>query len=156
MLSYALYSLTTEINHNTIIRQLANYVIRIEVKVNKLTEVFKALSDRNRLRIVLALTKYDELCACQLTELIQVTSATASRHMGVLISAKIVESRKDGRWVFYRLCKEKSDLNALIHWVELQLRNDSAAKLDEKDLAKITSIDPEELCREQRGAKCCS
>ena len=63
--------------------------------MDKLTAIFKALSDRNRLRIVSALMKCDELCACQLTELIQVTGATASRHMGVLISSGLVDSRKD-------------------------------------------------------------
>lgn len=74
--------------------------------MNRLTAIFKALSDRNRLRIVSALMKCDELCACQVTELIQVTGATASRHMGVLISSDLVGSRKDGRWVYYRLCRE--------------------------------------------------
>ena len=123
--------------------------------MDKLTAIFKALSDRNRLRIVSALMKYDELCACQLTELIQVASATASRHMGVLISSNIVESRKDGRWVYYRLSKEQSDLGSLFDWIEQQLSNEPAAKLDEKELKNITARDPEDLCREQRGAKCC-
>ena len=123
--------------------------------MDKLTAIFKALSDRNRLRIVSALMKYDELCACQLTELIQVASATASRHMGVLISSNIVESRKDGRWVYYRLSKEQSDLGSLFDWIEQQLSNEPAAKLDEKELKSITARDPEDLCREQRGAKCC-
>ena len=123
--------------------------------MDKLTTIFKALSDKNRLRIVSALMKYDELCACQLTELIQVASATASRHMGVLISSNIVESRKDGRWVYYRLSKEQSDLGSLFDWIEQQLSNEPAAKLDEKELKSITARDPEDLCREQRGAKCC-
>mgnify|MGYP001580220718 FL=1 len=123
--------------------------------MDKLTAIFKALSDNNRLRIVSALMKYDELCACQLTELIQVTSATASRHMGVLISSELVESRKDGRWVYYRLRKEQKELETLFGWIEHQLRNNQAAKLDEKELKGITARDPEDLCREQRGSKCC-
>ncbi len=123
--------------------------------MDKLTTIFKALSDNNRLRIVSALMKYDELCACQLTELIQVTSATASRHMGVLISSELVESRKDGRWVYYRLRKEQKELETLFGWIEHQLRNNQAAKFDEKELKNITAREPEELCREQRGAKCC-
>ena len=123
--------------------------------MDKLTAIFKALSDRNRLRIVSALIKYEELCACQLTELIQVTSATASRHMGVLISSNIVQSRKEGRWVYYCLSQEESGLEVLMGWIEQQLRDDSTAKKDEKELKKITSRDPEDLCREQRGDKCC-
>ena len=44
--------------------------------------LLKALSDTNRLRTVLALHRYEELCACQITELLQVTGETVSRHLG--------------------------------------------------------------------------
>ena len=63
-----------------------------------MTSIFKALSDRNRLRAVSPLMQVNELCACQITERLQVTGATASRHMGVLISAGLVCRKKDGRW----------------------------------------------------------
>lgn len=124
--------------------------------MDTLTALFKALSDRNRLRIVSALTKYSDLCACQLTELIQVTGATASRHMGVLISSGLVSSRKDGRWVYYRLCREKADLSELIDWIESQLSKDPETSADAVRLDEITSHDPEDICRKQRGKECCS
>ncbi len=123
--------------------------------MEKLTAIFKALSDRNRLRIVSVLMKCDELCACQLTELIQVTGATASRHMGVLISSGLVDSRKDGRWVYYRLGREQADFGVLINWVESQLSNDPDAVSDAATLKNITSCEPEDLCRKQRGDDCC-
>ena len=123
--------------------------------MDKLAATFKALSDRNRLRIVGALLTHDELCACQLTELLQVTGATASRHMGVLISSGLVVSRKEGRWVFYRLCREQANFGVLIDWIDAQLRNDRAAALDAKTLEKITSYEPDALCRKQRGEECC-
>jgi ArsR family transcriptional regulator len=62
-------------------------------------ELFKALSDMNRLRIVVALGRYEELCACQITELLQVTGATVSRHLGVLQHAGVLKSRKEGRFL---------------------------------------------------------
>lgn len=65
--------------------------------MDNLTALFKALADRNRLRIVGALLKYDELCACQIIELMQVTGATVSRYIGVLIASGLIGSRKDGR-----------------------------------------------------------
>jgi len=123
--------------------------------MEKLTAIFKALSDRNRLRIVSALMKCDELCACQLTELIQVTGATASRHMGVLISSGLVDSRKDGRWVYYRLRREQADFGILIDWVESQLSNNPDAISDATTLTDITACEPEDLCRKQRGEECC-
>jgi len=123
--------------------------------MDKLTALFKALSDRNRLRIVAALLKHDELCACQLTELIQVTGATASRHMGVLIASGLVDSRKDGRWVYYRIRREQADAGVLIGWIESQLSRDPDIALDAKTLDEITSCEPEDLCRKQRGDECC-
>ncbi|MDY0191372.1 MAG: metalloregulator ArsR/SmtB family transcription factor [Desulfuromonas sp.] len=123
--------------------------------MNNLTTIFKALADGNRLRIVAALIRHEELCACQITELIQVTGATASRHMGILLSSGLVESRKDGRWVYYRIRREQINLSPLIHWIETQLYTDTDVTRDAKKLAEITACDPEELCRKQRGEKCC-
>lgn len=122
--------------------------------MDKLTALFKALSDRNRLRIVAALLKHDELCACQLTELIQVTGATASRHMGVLISSGLVDSRKEGRWVYYRIRREQADGGVLVSWIKSQLSRDPDIALDAKTLDEITSCEPEDLCRKQRGDEC--
>lgn len=123
--------------------------------MEKLTALFKALSDRNRIRIVSALLKYDELCACQLTELIQVTSATASRHMGVLIASGLVESRKDGRWVYYKICQEHTELSVLISWLKSRFEGEPYLALDEITMDEILSCEPEDLCRKQRGDDCC-
>jgi ArsR family transcriptional regulator, arsenate/arsenite/antimonite-responsive transcriptional repressor len=43
--------------------------------MNDLLSILKALSDKNRLRIFYALLTYEELCACQITELLQVAGA---------------------------------------------------------------------------------
>jgi len=67
--------------------------------------ITKALADGNRLRAVMALVDHDELCVCQITELLGLATATVSRHMSMLQSASLVTSRKEGRWVYYRLGK---------------------------------------------------
>jgi len=123
--------------------------------MDKLVSTFKALSDRNRLRIVSALLTHEELCACQLTELIQVAGATTSRHMGILLAADLVQSRKEGRWVYYRLKQEHTDFSSLIEWIGTQLSQDPNALRDAEQLKIITSIEPDELCRKQRGEACC-
>jgi len=114
--------------------------------------LFRALSDRNRLRVVSALLDYEELCACQLIELMQVTGATVSRHMNVLIVSGVVSSRKEGRWVYYRLRRDQAWFLGLIQWIEIQLKNDPYLASDAKMLAEITACEPEEICRRQRGA----
>lgn len=117
--------------------------------------LFKALSDQNRLRIVAALLKYDELCACQIIELMQLTGATISRHMGVLIASGLIGSRKDGRWVHYRLRREMIEFTPLVQWLETQLAGDKQIADDAEILAKILACDPEDISRRQRDESCC-
>ena len=63
----------------------------------------KALSDAHRVRVLAALRDRRELCVCQITELLGLATATVSRHMSLLQAAQLVDSRKEGRWVYYRL-----------------------------------------------------
>ena len=116
---------------------------------------FKALSDRNRLRVFAALLDKEELCACQIVELLQVTGATASRHMAVLLSSGLVKSRKEGRWVHYRINRQNDSILPLIQWLEDELNKDTMVLKDRKLLKNIIACDPEELCRQQREAACC-
>ena len=123
--------------------------------MEKLISVFKALSDRNRLRVFAALMTHKELCACQITELLQVTGATASRHLGVMLSADLIESRKDGRWVYYRLSVDNISFTPTQEWLQDEFEQTADIQADKKLLEEITSCDPEELCRRQRGEECC-
>ena len=123
--------------------------------MEKLISVFKALSDRNRLRVFAALMTHEELCACQITELLQVTGATASRHMGVMLSAGLIESRKDGRWVYYQLRTDNISFASIQEWIQYEFEQNSVIQADKKLLEEITSCEPEEICRRQRGEECC-
>lgn len=124
--------------------------------MDNLTALFKALSDKNRLKVVAALMKYEELCACQIIELMQVTGATVSRHMGVLIASGLIDSRKEGRWVYYRICRELIEFTGLLHWMEEQLVNDSEIVSDAKTLSELMACNPEDISRKQRSDACCT
>lgn len=115
----------------------------------------KALSDRNRLRIYAALMNYDELCACQIIELLQVTGATASRHLSQLVNAGLIQSRKDGRWVHYSIKESGFNKEVSSGWLKTELSNSDAIQQDKKELAAIITQDREDLCRKQRGEVCC-
>jgi ArsR family transcriptional regulator len=123
--------------------------------MNDLTLLFKALSDRNRFRIFAALLKYDELCACQIIELLQLTGATISRHMGVLIASGLIDSRKDGRWVHYRIRRELDEFTPFIQWLEAQLADDAQVIGDTERLAEVLAFEPEDISRRQRDTTCC-
>src|ERR1039458_3849873 len=64
--------------------------------------ITKALSDPNRVRILLALRR-GELCVCQITELFSFAPSTISKHLSILHHAGLILSRKSERWVYYRL-----------------------------------------------------
>ena len=67
-----------------------------------LVEYHKALSDKTRLRI-LALLKVEDLCVCELVEILQISQPAVSQHMRKLKNAKLVKERRNGQWVFYSL-----------------------------------------------------
>src|SRR5438093_726978 len=71
--------------------------------------LFKALGDETRLRIV-ALLSHGELCVCHLESALQLAQPTASRHLSVLRAAGVVDSRRDGSWVYYRLADQTDAL----------------------------------------------
>lgn len=72
-----------------------------------LDRMFRAFADETRLRILHLLTK-GELCVCDLTSVLGVPQAKASRHLGTLKKAGLVVDRKDGRWRHYSLTKPAS------------------------------------------------
>ena len=114
-------------------------------------DVVKALADENRVRAVMAL-QGKELCVCQLIELLGLAPSTVSKHMAILKQARLVESRKDGRWIFYRLSSREASPEArdALAWVQKALYKDSRIRQDAKRLKTILKKDREELCKLQR------
>ena len=68
-------------------------------------KILKAISDPKRLRIVDMLS-CGELCACKILEAFHITQPTLSHDMRVLIEAKIVSDRREGKNIYYSLNKE--------------------------------------------------
>ncbi|MDM8539070.1 metalloregulator ArsR/SmtB family transcription factor [Desulfobacterales bacterium HSG17] len=117
--------------------------------------ILKALSDKNRLRTFCALLSYEELCACQITELLQVAGATASRHLSIMVNAGILKNRKEGRWIYFRLNTENLSLDPISKWVKQKLDGSNQIENDLKALKQIALISCEDLCRKQRGGASC-
>ncbi|OIO69065.1 MAG: hypothetical protein COW19_04405 [Zetaproteobacteria bacterium CG12_big_fil_rev_8_21_14_0_65_55_1124] len=74
--------------------------------MSKPSEAFKALGDPVRLRLFYLLCRQDELCVCHLTDALKLPQSTVSRHLGVLRHASLVATRRDGKWMYYRLSGE--------------------------------------------------
>jgi len=112
--------------------------------------VTKAMADESRARILAAL-EGRELCVCQLIELIELAPSTISKHLAILRGARLIESRKEGRWMHYRLARtgaSKTVTDAL-DWLTRSLRSQELIRADRQRLGQILKTDPGELCRRQ-------
>jgi ArsR family transcriptional regulator len=76
--------------------------------VRPLTRLFRALGDETRLRIV-ALLSHGELCVCHIEAALDLNQSTASRHLGILRMAGVVDCRREGTWVYYRLTDQEHE-----------------------------------------------
>ncbi len=74
----------------------------MEINTRKTALIFKALGDENRIRILLLLQN-GEICACKLLEALNITQPTLSHHMRILCDAGVVDNRKDGKWMYYKI-----------------------------------------------------
>lgn len=108
----------------------------------------RALSDESRIRALLAL-RCGELCVCQITELFGLAPSTVSRHLSILAGAGLVESRKSGRWIYFKLPGKSApaEVREALKWVERSLGENPRAIGDQKLLKKILKQDPAEICK---------
>ena len=113
--------------------------------------ITKALSDPGRVRILLALRRR-ELCVCQITELFGFAPSTMSKHLSILHHADLIASRKEERWVYYRLPDETAPamVREALDWVA-QVAGKVRPKpmADAKRLKTILKMDVQEICRRQ-------
>jgi DNA-binding transcriptional ArsR family regulator len=97
--------------------------------IEEFTSITKALSDQHRLRALMSLHN-GELCVCQIIELLSLAPSTVSKHMAILKAAGQVESRKDSRWVYYRLAESKKigQIHEILKLTISLLENDQTLK----------------------------
>jgi len=115
-----------------------------------LMKITKALSDENRVRVLLAL-RAGELCACQITELFGLAPSTMSKHMSILFQAGLVDSRKEGRWIYFRLARGDAPaaVKGGIQWISRAAGREPRVERDAQILRKVLKMDPRDLCKRQ-------
>lgn len=111
--------------------------------VMKIEKIFKALSDRSRLRIINMLSQ-KSMCVCEITQVLGLSQSTVSGHLRVLKEAELVDDEKDGLWVEYRLCRDKQ-FNADILDLILETLKPDKKMTDDRIAASQTNR--ELICR---------
>lgn len=111
--------------------------------LEKQEKIFKALSDKNRIRIVKMLQK-KSLCVCEIKDVLKLATSTVSKHLSILREAGLIVDWKDGKWINYKINPEPDSLaaNALLY-TQMQIEDDETIKNDRK---LINCVDRNNLC----------
>jgi len=112
--------------------------------LEKTLNAIKALADRHRVRALLALPG-QELCLCNLQDLLGLVPSSVSRHMSILQEAGFVTSRKKGKWTYFRLVPLEGDApcSGLLHWVLDSLEGDPGTQADRELVRQLKKKDSE-------------
>ena len=110
-------------------------------QVDQLETLFKALADATRLRI-LGLLLTGEVCVCHIHESLRVPQSKVSRHLAYLRRAGLVQTRREGLWIYYRLAESgEPTFRAIVDTVHHVLGHVAEVRQD--------------LARLQRETGCC-
>lgn len=103
-----------------------------------LLNITRALSDENRLRILMALRTVP-LCVCQITAFLDLAPSTTSKHLSILRQARLIESVKQGRWVYYQLADTATlpMVKDALAWLLPALQDDPRICKDAEHIAAI-------------------
>lgn len=105
----------------------------------KIVNEFKALSDETRLRIINILLE-NNLCVCEIMDVLEMTQSRISRHMGILKQAELIEEERNGKWVIYKIAEKNK---SILSYVKQQTKNEQIFNSDKEKIEK-TLI--KELC----------
>lgn len=107
------------------------------VTIDHSTAIFKAFADPTRLRL-LNLLRGGERCVCELVDVVGGPQPRVSRHLAYLKKAGLVNARKEGQWVHYRLAPPRDELHRrLIDCVGQCFGDVKQFQKDEAKLAKL-------------------
>ncbi len=111
-------------------------------------DITKALADENRIRMLLALVP-QELCVCQVIELFGLAPSTVSKHLSILRHARLIDSRKSGRWMHYRVAGTEAPPAAreALEWLAKSVANDVRITEDRRRLGEVLKMDVSDICK---------
>ena len=103
--------------------------------MKEILRITRALSDENRIRALMML-RSGEMCVCRIIEMLNLAPSTVSKHMSILKQADLVETRRAGKWTYYRRNGEDIDSPAgkIFRWLDGNLNDDPKIIRDRSDL----------------------
>jgi ArsR family transcriptional regulator, arsenate/arsenite/antimonite-responsive transcriptional repressor len=115
-------------------------------------ELFQALSDLTRLRIVRLLADTnEEACLCEIADSLQEPEYKLSRHLKILRQAGILSAVKEGRWVYHQIVRGESFLNLLFESVRSLPDPEKVFATDQKKFKKRIPLREGGRCRTEQN-----
>jgi len=118
------YTCETISIHEDAIQEVQKHILK-DNKLNKVSNLFKVLSDPTRIKILFALEKH-ELCVCDICVALNMTQSAISHQLKTLRDADLVRTRREGKTIFYTVADAHVHLifNQAIDHVEEGIKND--------------------------------
>ena len=113
--------------------------------MRNLVKIFKALSDKNRVRI-LKMLQIRPLCVCEITAVLNLATSTVSKHLSILRDVDLITDEKKGKWVNYNLNVNSEELYAkeIMKLIKDWLPEDAVIV---KDAEQVKKVDRNILCK---------
>lgn len=128
----------------------------MDKQLSSLEAIFKALADTTRLRIV-GLLLAGEVCVCDIHDSLSLPQPKVSRHLAYLRRAGLVDARKDGLWVHYRLAALRDPvMQALLDAVGHAIGHLESGTRDRRRLATRVEVPVSGKALRLAPASCCS
>ena len=110
----------------------------------KTVHIFKALSDKNRIRI-LKMLEYKPLCVCEITQVLGLAASTTSKHLSILKNAQLIFEQKENKWVNYYLnsTSQNQYVKQILPLIKTWMDND---KIVQSDRIRVEKVDRANLC----------
>jgi ArsR family transcriptional regulator len=103
--------------------------------MEKLTNLFKMLSDETRMRI-LVLLYHKKLCVCQIQGILEEGQPKISKHLGKLRDLGFVKDERQEQFIYYYIDKDSVLLKDILRKIILELENNATLQKDLKNLEK--------------------
>jgi ArsR family transcriptional regulator, arsenate/arsenite/antimonite-responsive transcriptional repressor len=128
--------------------------VKRRAAIDELENVYKALGEKTRLRI-LALLGNNEVCVCHMHDSLGLPQPTVSRHLAYLRKSGLVETRRDGVWMHYQVSRSLSPLvQAIVRAAVDALQQVPAANQDRKQFQR--SFGQLYVLDSPAGGACCA
>ena len=108
-----------------------------------MVEIFKALADETRLRILSQILK-SEMCVCEIESCLELTQSNASRHLTVLKKAGVLESYKNAQWTYFKISNKFISENKELY--DYLIKKISLLPCYQSDCATFDKCKLQDLC----------